>query len=486
MKNIVLGILAHVDAGKTTLTESMLYLSGAIRKYGRVDHGDAFLDYNNQERDRGITIFSKQAVFEYNDCKITLIDTPGHVDFSTEMERTLQVLDYAILVINGLDGVQAHSETIWHLLKHYQIPTFVFVNKMDISLKDKHELMEDLKKNFSEQCYDFDNLDTDFFENVALNSENLLDYYLKHQTLEDNMLVDEIAKRNIFPVYFGSALKMSGIEHFLDQFTKYIATKEYPEDFGARVYKISHDDQGNRLTHLKITGGLLKVKSLINKDEKVDQIRIYSGNKFTTVDKIEAGNVCAIKGFKNIQAGQGLGFEKDEISPVLSSYMDYRIILPDNCDQHKMLANLQLLAQEDPQLHIVYDSSSQEIHIQLMGAIQIEVLKNIIKERFNIDVDFDFGRILYKETILEPVEGVGHYEPLRHYSEVHLLLEPGPKDSGLQFALNCKEEQLPINYQHLVLTHLQEKEHLGVLTGSPITDMKITLVAGKAHQKHTE
>lgn len=486
MKNIVLGILAHVDAGKTTLTESMLYLSGAIRKYGRVDHGDAFLDYNNQERDRGITIFSKQAVFEYNDCKITLIDTPGHVDFSTEMERTLQVLDYAILVINGLDGVQAHSETIWHLLKHYQIPTFVFVNKMDISLKDKHELIEDLKKNFSEQCYDFDNLDTDFFENVALNSENLLDYYLKHQTLEDNMLVDEIAKRNIFPVYFGSALKMSGIEHFLDQFTKYIATKEYPEDFGARVYKISHDDQGNRLTHLKITGGLLKVKSLISEDEKVDQIRIYSGNKFTTVDKIEAGNVCAIKGFKNIQAGQGLGFEKNEISPVLSSYMDYRIILPDNCDQHKMLANLQLLAQEDPQLHIVYDSFSQEIHIQLMGAIQIEVLKNIIKERFNIDVDFDFGRILYKETILEPVEGVGHYEPLRHYSEVHLLLEPGPKDSGLQFALNCKEEQLPINYQHLVLTHLQEKEHLGVLTGSPITDMKITLVAGKAHQKHTE
>ena len=317
MKNIVLGILAHVDAGKTTLTESMLYLSGAIRKYGRVDHGDAFLDYNNQERDRGITIFSKQAVFEYNDCKITLIDTPGHVDFSTEMERTLQVLDYAILVINGLDGVQAHSETIWHLLKHYQIPTFVFVNKMDISLKDKHELMEDLKKNFSEQCYDFDNLDTDFFENVALNNENLLDYYLKHQTLEDNMLVDEIAKRNIFPVYFGSALKMSGIEHFLDQFTKYIAIKEYPEDFGARVYKISHDDQGNRLTHLKITGGLLKVKSLISEDEKVDQIRIYSGNKFTTVDKIEAGNVCAIKGFKNIQAGQGLGFEKDEISPII-------------------------------------------------------------------------------------------------------------------------------------------------------------------------
>ncbi|WP_296879428.1 translation factor GTPase family protein [Thomasclavelia sp.] len=486
MKNIVLGILAHVDAGKTTLTESMLYLSKTIRQLGRVDHGDAYLDYNEQERDRGITIFSKEAIFNYNDVQITLIDTPGHIDFSTEMERALQVLDYAILVINGTDGIQSHSETIWQLLKHYQVPTFIFVNKMDIALKDKESLMNEIKSRLSEQCYDFDNQDDDFFENIALNNESLLDYYLNHQTISKQLLADEIANRQLFPVYFGSALKLSGIDHFLLEFTNYITFKQYPKQFGGRVYKISHDKQGNRLTHLKITGGSLQVKETILPDEKIDQIRIYSGTKYQLVNQIEAGSICSVTGLKKVQAGQGLGFENDLTKPVLGSYLDYQIILPEDCNKHKMLENLSLLSQEDPQLHIVYEPNSQEIHIQLMGAIQIEVLKKLIYDRFNTKVEFAFGKILYQETILEPVEGVGHYEPLRHYSEVHLLLEPGPAGSGLQFAIDCKEDQLAINYQRLVLTHLQEKQHLGVLTGSPITDMKITLIAGKAHLKHTE
>lgn len=486
MKKIVLGILAHVDAGKTTLTESMLYLSKTIRHLGRVDHGDAFLDYNNQERSRGITIFSKQAIFNWNDCQITLIDTPGHVDFSTEMERTLQVLDYAILVISGIDGVQGHSETIWKLLEHYQIPTFIFINKMDNLNADKDDLLKELKKHLSEFCYDFENLDETFYENIALNDERLLEYYLEHSILTKEMLIDEIAKRNLFPCFFGSALKMTGINTFLNEFSNYTREKEYCDDFGARVFKISHDEQGNRLTHLKITGGILKVKTLISEDEKVDQIRIYSGNKYQLVNEVKAGDICAIKGFKNIVSGQGLGFENNVIQPVLSPYMDYRIILPDNCDWHKTLEKLTLLAQEDPQLHIDYHHQTKEIHVQLMGAIQIEVLKNLIKERFKIAIEFDHGNIIYKETILEAVEGVGHFEPLRHYAEVHLLLEPGKPGSGLQFFTNCKEDVLSSSYQRLVLTHLKEKEHLGVLTGSSITDMKITLLAGKAHLKHTE
>lgn len=485
MKKIVLGILAHVDAGKTTLTESMLYLSKTIRHLGRVDHGDAFLDYNSQERDRGITIFSKQAIFNWNDCQITLIDTPGHVDFSTEMERTLQVLDYAILVISGIDGIQNHSETIWKLLKHYHVPTFIFINKMDSIYANKDKLLNDLKDQFDENCFDFENLDENFYETIALNNEKLLDYYLQHQTLTKEMIIDEIYQRNLFPCFFGSALKIEGIDTFLNEFTNYVKEKQYPKQFQARVFKITHDKQGNKLTHLKITGGSLKVKEQVG-NEKVDQIRIYSGDKYQLVNEVYAGDICAIKGFKNFEISQGLGNESTVNTPILSPYMDYRIILPENCNQHEALEKLLLLSKEDPQLHINYNNQSKEIHVELMGEIQVEILKNIISERFNLDVEFDHGNIIYKETILEPVEGVGHFEPLRHYAEVHLLLEPGKPGSGLEFAVDCKENVLATSYQRLVLSHLKEKEHIGVLTGSLITDMKITLISGRAHLKHTE
>ena len=485
MKKIVLGILAHVDAGKTTLTESMLYLSKTIRHLGRVDHGDAFLDYNSQERDRGITIFSKQAIFNWNDCQITLIDTPGHVDFSTEMERTLQVLDCAILVISGIDGIQNHSETIWKLLKHYHVPTFIFINKMDSIYANKDKLLNDLKDQFDENCFDFENLDENFYETIALNNEKLLDYYLEHQTLTKEMIIDEIYQRNLFPCFFGSALKIEGIDIFLNEFTNYVKEKQYPKQFQARVFKITHDKQGNKLTHLKITGGSLKVKEQVG-NEKVDQIRIYSGDKYQLVNEVYAGDICAIKGFKNFEISQGLGNESTVNTPILTPYMDYRIILPENCNQHEALEKLLLLSKEDPQLHINYNNQSKEIHVELMGEIQVEILKNIISERFNLDVEFDHGNIIYKETILEPVEGVGHFEPLRHYAEVHLLLEPGKPGSGLEFAVDCKENVLATSYQRLVLSHLKEKEHIGVLTGSLITDMKITLISGRAHLKHTE
>lgn len=485
MKKIVLGILAHVDAGKTTLTESMLYLSKTIRHLGRVDHGDAFLDYNSQERDRGITIFSKQAIFNWNDCQITLIDTPGHVDFSTEMERTLQVLDYAILVISGIDGIQNHSETIWKLLKHYHVPTFIFINKMDSIYANKDRLLNDLKDQFDVNCFDFENLDENFYETIALNNEKLLDYYLEHQTLTKEMIIDEIYQRNLFPCFFGSALKIEGIDTFLNEFTNYVKEKQYPKQFQARVFKITHDKQGNKLTHLKITGGSLKVKEQVG-NEKVDQIRIYSGDKYQLVNEVYAGDICAIKGFKNFEISQGLGNESTVNTPILSPYMDYRIILPENCNQHEALEKLLLLSKEDPQLHINYNNQSKEIHVELMGEIQVEILKNIISERFNLDVEFDHGNIIYKETILEPVEGVGHFEPLRHYAEVHLLLEPDKPGSGLEFAVDCKENVLATSYQRLVLSHLKEKEHIGVLTGSLITDMKITLISGRAHLKHTE
>ncbi len=485
MKKIVLGILAHVDAGKTTLTESMLYLSKTIRHLGRVDHGDAFLDYNSQERDRGITIFSKQAIFNWNDCQITLIDTPGHVDFSTEMERTLQVLDCAILVISGIDGIQNHSETIWKLLKHYHVPTFIFINKMDSIYANKDKLLNDLKDQFDVNCFDFENLDENFYETIALNNEKLLDYYLEHQTLTKEMIIDEIYQRNLFPCFFGSALKIEGIDTFLNEFTNYVKEKQYPKQFQARVFKITHDKQGNKLTHLKITGGSLKVKEQVG-NEKVDQIRIYSGDKYQLVNEVYAGDICAIKGFKNFEISQGLGNESTVNTPILTPYMDYRIILPENCNQHEALEKLLLLSKEDPQLHINYNNQSKEIHVELMGEIQVEILKNIISERFNLDVEFDHGNIIYKETILEPVEGVGHFEPLRHYAEVHLLLEPGKPGSGLEFAVDCKENVLATSYQRLVLSHLKEKEHIGVLTGSLITDMKITLISGRAHLKHTE
>lgn len=486
MKKITIGILAHVDAGKTTLTESILHLTGRIRSMGRVDHGDSYLDYDIQERDRGITIFSKEARFSHQDTAFTLIDTPGHVDFSTEMERALQVLDYAILVINGNDGIQSHSETIWSLLKHHQIPTYVFVNKMDMDKADHDILMEDIKNKLDQRCIDF-NVDIELLqESIALTNDELLEYYLEHHRVEQEDIIQSILNREVFPCFFGSALKNEGVKELLNSLTKYSKEKQYPKDFGARVYKITRDTQGNRLTHIKITGGNLKVKEKLLEEEKVDQIRLYSGDKFESVNEVVAGDICAIKGLKSTTIGQGLGFEKTEQDSLLMPFMNYRIILPNNCDKHAMLSHLQSLGEEDPQLHITYVSQKEEIRIQLMGEIQIEVLKNTIKDRFGIEVSFDQGSIIYKETISEEVEGVGHFEPLRHYAEVHLLLKPGKRGSGLQFSTNCKEDMLPANWQRLVLTHLQEKEHVGVLTGSPITDMKIILVSGKAHQKHTE
>lgn len=483
MKKCVIGTLAHVDAGKTTLTESLLYMTGNIRKLGRVDHGDAFLDYDQQERQRGITIFSKQSLLKYQDVEITLIDTPGHVDFSSEMERTLQVLDYAIIVISGIDGVQAHTETIWNLLKLYDIPTFLFINKMDISHYTQEQLLDDLKEKLDERCIDFTSQD-DLYENIALCHDDLLDYYFEHSSLTDEMIQESILKRHVFPCFFGSALKMQAIDTFIEALSCYTKQKTYPDELKAKVYKVTRED-GQRLTHLKITGGTLKVKTAFG-DDKVDQIRLYSGHKYITVDEVYAGDICAVTGLKTIKVGSSLGNEKQEFQPHLSPYMNYRIVLPDDCSRFQVFEQLKELADEDPELHMTYHQETQEMHVQLMGEIQIDVLKKLIQDRFHIDVEFDQGQIIYKETILETVEGVGHFEPLRHYAEVHLLLEPGEFNSGLQFDMNCVDDDLDKHYQRLILTHLNEKEHLGVLTGSPITDMKITLIAGKAHQKHTE
>ncbi len=485
MKKIVIGILAHVDAGKTTLSESLLYLSGSIRKLGRVDHQNAFLDYNHQERDRGITIFSKQAIFDWKDVQITLIDTPGHADFSAEMERTLQILDYAILVINGLDGVQPHTETIWRLLEHYQVPTFIFMNKMDMTSYSKSELILNVQQQLDNHCLDFTQQNDEFYENIALIDENMLDEYLTTQTISIQNIKNMIETRQVFPLFFGSALKLNGVEEFMDALLLYTNEKKYSHDFGAIVYKVTYEENV-RLTHIKITGGKLLAKSKLSDDEKIDQVRRYTGQKYEMINEAYAGDIVALKGLKNIQPGTGLGFESTSHQPVLSSYMNYRIVLPANCDQHQMLKNLQLLSDEDPSLHVTYHSQSDEIRVQLMGEIQIEILKNMIQERFHVNVDFDQGQILYKETILNTVEGVGHFEPLRHYAEVHLLLEPLEVGSGLQFATECSEDILSRSFQRLILSHLQEKEHSGVLIGAPITDMKITLLIGKAHQKHSE
>lgn len=486
LKNIILGMLAHVDAGKTTLSESLLYQSGAIRKLGRVDHGDAFLDFNSQERKRGITIFSKQSQFQWIDTSVTLIDTPGHVDFSTEMERTLQILDYAIVVINALDGIQAHTETIWNLLHHYKIPTFIFVNKMDISHYKDEELLKDMKERLHVNCINFTKEDESFIEHIAFCDEHLLEYFIEHQSLEKRHIIDTIKDRNMFPCFFGSALKMEGIQTLLDGLQKYTQGIQYPNEFGARVYKITRDEQGNRLTHMKITGGTLKVKTVLDNSEKVDQIRIYSGNKFEMINEVKAGMVCAVKGLKDIQVQDGFGIEQHMTPPVLSSYMNYRLCLDDGCDVHTMMQYVKQLSEEDPLLHINYQKHKQEIHIQLMGEIQIEVLKQLILDRFHVHVSFDAGRVVYKETIANAVEGIGHYEPLRHYAEVHVLLKPGEPGSGLQFFSECSEDILDRHWQRLVLSHLEEKEHLGVLTGSPITDIEIYLLTGKAHQKHTK
>lgn len=500
MKKLVIGILAHVDAGKTTLSEGLLYLSGKIRKLGRVDHRDAYLDTFELERERGITIFSKQAVLNMGDTQVTLLDTPGHVDFSAEMERTLQVLDYGILVINGADGVQGHTMTLWRLLARYGIPTFLFVNKMDQEGTDRAALLAELKKRLDDNCIDFDETQNqeEFMENLSMCDETLLEKYLEQGELDREDITDLICTRKVFPCYFGSALKLEGVEEFIKGVEKYTASPAYNVDFGAKVYKIARDEQGNRLTYMKITGGSLKVKSLLTNrsprysaeeeiwEEKADQIRIYSGAKYEMIKEAEAGTVCAVTGLTKTYPGQGLGWEEESELPVLEPVLNYQIQLPLDCDVHQMLKKLKELEEEEPQLHIVWDEQLQEIHAMLMGEVQIDILKHLIWERFHVAVEFGAGSIVYKETIAEPVEGVGHFEPLRHYAEVHLMLEPGEPGSGLQFFTACSEDVLDKNWQRLILTHLEEKEHKGVLTGSPITDMQITLLTGRAHLKHTE
>jgi small GTP-binding protein len=503
MKKLVIGILAHVDAGKTTLSESILYTCGAIRKMGRVDHQDAFLDTFDLERSRGITIFSKQAVFSMGDVQVTLMDTPGHVDFSAEMERTLQILDYAILVISGADGVQGHTQTLWGLLKRYRIPTFLFINKMDQPGTDEEARMEELKRRLDENCLDFsaDTKSETWQEQFAMCDESLLEQYLEDGCADLSQAPKLIRKRKLFPCYFGSALKLQGVEEFLHGLERLTLIPEYPESFGAKVYKIARDSQGNRLTYMKITGAGLKVKTLLtnrneNKpdtqsddeiwEEKADQLRIYSGEKYEAVSEAEAGSVCAVLGLTRTYPGQGLGIEASSDMPVLEPVLTYQIQLPEGTDVHRMLLNLRQLEEEEPLLHIVWNEALEEIHAQVMGEVQIEILKSMMKERFGVQVEFGSGNIVYKETIKNAVEGIGHFEPLRHYAEVHLLLEPGEPGSGLILSTDCSEDILDRNWQRLVLTHLEEKEHPGVLTGAPITDMKITLVTGRAHLKHTE
>lgn len=499
MKQRIVGILAHVDAGKTTLSEAMLFESGQLKKLGRVDHQDAFLDTFALERARGITIFSKQAILPVEDGEITLLDTPGHMDFSAEMERTLQVLDYAILVISGSDGIQAHTRTLWRLLQKYQVPSFLFVNKMDIAGADHKVMMQMLCKNFGDGCIDFsqDRQSEKFMESVAMCDETVLNRYFESGFVKDGDITRLIAKRKLFPCFFGSALKLLGIDELLEAMARYAALPSYPAEFGARVYKIARDVQGTRLTYLKITGGALRVKDVLRGvrivngeenawEEKVDQIRVYSGQKFTAVDQLGAGNVCAIAGLSQTFVGQGLGHEAGSTEAMLEPIMTYRVVLPRGYVAATAFAQLQLLEEEDPQLHVEWSEQLREIHVQIMGAIQLEILKELLLERFGLAVEFDAGSILYKETIANAVEGVGHFEPLRHYAEAHILLEPGELGSGLTYATACSEDELDGSWQRLILTHLKERVHPGVLTRSPITDMRMTLVAGRGHLKHTE
>lgn len=510
MKRIVTGILAHVDAGKTTLSEALLYATGNVRKLGRVDHGDAFLDTNTMERQRGITIFTEPAIITTPNLTLTLLDTPGHVDFSAEMERTLAVLDYAILVISGADGIQGHTETLWRLLKRYNVPTFIFVNKMDAPAADKTKLLNQLKKRFSDGCIDFtgahdDNAAlADVMEDIAMQSETAMESYLESGTIPDETIREMIADRALFPCFFGSALKMDGIDEFVAGFERYVREPEYDSAFGARIYKVSHDTQGNRLTWLKVTGGEFKAKTMLSGTERVgadlgeskigddgmwhekaDQVRVYSGAKFATVDSVVAGTVCAVTGLTRTFPGAGLGKEHDGANPVLQPVLTYTL-LPGECDIHACLVALRELEDEDPLLHVVWQPHLEEVHLQLMGAVQLEVIQQMMHDRFGLDVSFGPGGILYKETIAHPIEGVGHFEPLRHYAETHVLLEPLPAGSGMRFASVCREDVLDRNWQRLILQHCREREHLGVLTGSPITDMKITLLVGRAHLKHTE
>ena len=486
MGKIVVGILAHVDAGKTTLSEGMLYTSGAIRTMGRVDNRDAFLDTYALERERGITIFSKQAVFPLGTTQVTLLDTPGHVDFSPEMERTLQVLDYAILVISGADGVQGHTRTLWNLLRRYEIPTFVFVNKMDQKGTDAEVLLQELKNVLEEGCVDFSTKrDVHFYEEAAVCSEDALEEFLETGRLKKETLQELFLERQLFPCFFGSALRLEGVKEFVEQMQELIKVPAYSETFGAKVFKIARDEAGNRLTYLKITGGSLKVKAVIE-GQKVNQIRIYSGEKYEAFNEAKAGSICAVTGLSDTYPGEGLGAEQGTYLPVLEPVLNYQVIPTEGDDPILLLPKLRELEEEEPQLHIVWEEALQEIHVQLMGEVQLEVLKTLIYERFGVEVEFGQGNILYKETIQNTVEGVGPFEPLRHYAEVHLLLEPGEPGSGVQCMSVCSEDLLDRNWQRLILTHLMETEHRGVLTGAPITDIRITLVSGKAHLKHTE
>ena len=492
-KQIVLGILAHVDSGKTTLSEAMLYRAGVTRRLGRVDHKDAFLDTDALEKERGITIFSKQALLTAGDTDITLLDTPGHVDFSTETERTLQVLDYAVLVVSGTDGVQSHTETLWRLLRRYHVPTFVFVNKMDLPGMERQELLAQLNRRLGEGFVDFGAEQADRDEALALCDENLMGRVLDAGQLQDADLIPAIARRHVFPCWFGAALKLEGVDALLDGLDRYTRPAPALEAFGAKVFKVSQDEQGARLTWLRVTGGELKVKAQLTGEadgepwaEKANQLRLYSGAKYTLTEAIGPGQVCAVTGLTKARPGEGLGAERDSDLPVLEPVLSYQVLLPEGADMHAALGKLHRLEEEEPQLHVVWNETLGEIHVQLMGEIQLEVLRSLLAERFGLAVEFGPGGILYKETITEPMEGVGHYEPLRHYAEVHLKLEPLPRGSGMQFAADCREEVLDKNWQRLVLTHLEEKQHLGVLTGSPLTDVKITLIAGRAHLKHTE
>lgn len=492
-RSIVLGVLAHVDSGKTTLSEAMLYRAGVIRKLGRVDHRDAFLDTDALERARGITIFLKQALLDAGQTHITLLDTPGHVDFSAEAERTLQVLDYAVLVISGPGGVQSHTETLWQLLRRYRIPTFVFVNKMDLPGPTRAELLEQLNRRLGEGFVDFGADPAARDEALALCDERLMDAWLEQGALEDGQILPAIARRHVFPCWFGSALRLDGVDPLLEGLDRFTRPAPALSAFGAAVFKVSQDEQGARLTWLRVTGGELKVKDLLSGEgpegpwaEKANQLRLYSGTKYTLAERVGPGQVCAVTGLTQCRPGQGLGAQRDSEPPALEPVLSYQVLLPEGADAHAALDKLRRLEQEDPQLHVVWNETLGQIHLQLMGEIQLEVLRTLLAQRFGLEVSFGPGGILYKETITEPIEGVGHYEPLRHYAEVHLKLEPLPPGSGMQYAADCREEVLDKNWQRLVLTHLEEKQHLGVLTGAPLTDMKITLIAGKAHLKHTE
>ena len=492
--NIVLGILAHVDAGKTTLSEAMLYLSGKLKKLGRVDHRDSFLDNNSLERARGITIFSKQAVMPLGEMTVTLLDTPGHVDFSAEAERSLQVLDYAVLVISGTDGVQAHTETLWKLLERYNVPVLIFVTKMDLPGCDRQEIMDGLRTRLSERCVDFSAEGDALFESAAMCSEEAMDEYIETGSIGAERLRDMLRRREIFPCCFGSGLRTEGVAEFLNMLELYARPGDYGEDFSARVYKIARDAQGNRMTFMKVTGGALRVRSLMKYadrdgnafEEKISQLRIYSGAKYDTAETVLPGQICAALGLTGTYPGQGLGAAGDFAEPLLEPVMSYRVILPPQSDPAVLLPKLMQLDQEDPQLHIVWNERTREISVQLMGRVQAEIFRSLVKERFDTDITLDTGRIMYRETIKDTVEGVGHFEPLRHYAEVHLLLEPLPRGSGIELSSSCPEDELDRSWQRLILTHLAEKQHIGVLTGSPVTDIRFTLAAGRAHIKHTE